>query len=153
MEIKTTIVEVHLFRETNNGIEFLLLKRAEHEIYPGIWQMVTGHIDQGEKAYEAAIRETFEESGLKPLKMWVVPNVNHFYSAVDDYISLIPVFAVLVGREDKVTMCEEHCEMKWVSPDEAKKLLAWPGQKQSVDIITEYFTQKLSLLNFTEIKL
>lgn len=153
MDIIKTFVEVHVFRETEQGIEFLLFQRAETEIYPGIWQMVTGHINDNEKAHETALREVIEETGCIPYKMWVVPNVNHFYSAEKDFISLIPVFAVQLKEPCEITLCEEHCQCKWVSPEEAKLLLAWPGQKRSVDIILEYYTKHIDLLNLTEIKL
>lgn len=153
MKIISSIVEVHLFREVKDGIEFLLFKRSANRIYPGIWQMVSGHIDPEEKAYETALRETIEESGVRPQKMWVVPNVNHFYSHENDSISYVPVFAALLRKDDKIVMSEEHCDLKWVSPEQAKLLLAWPGQKHSIDIITEYFTKNLNLLNFTELKI
>lgn len=153
MDIIKTFVEVHVFKETEEGLFFLLLKRAEKEHFPGIWQMVTGHIDDNEKAHETALREVIEETGCSPWKMWVVPNVNHFYSAEKDYISLIPVFAAQLKGDKDIIMCEEHCECRWVTAEEAKRLLAWPGQKKSVDIISEYFTKNISLLNLTEIKL
>jgi hypothetical protein len=61
--------------------------------------------------------------------------------------------AALLTGDSTVTICDEHCESKWVNPDEAKMLLAWPGQRRSVDIITEYFTKERSSWNFVEIKL
>ena len=44
MNIVSTMIEAHIFRESENGIEFLLLKRSEGQPYPGLWQMVTGKI-------------------------------------------------------------------------------------------------------------
>ena len=52
MNIILNLVEAHIFRETENGIEFLLLKRAADQIYPCVWQMVSGKIKEGEKAFE-----------------------------------------------------------------------------------------------------
>jgi len=69
------MIEAHIFCKKKNGIEFLLLKRNEKEIYPGLWQMVTGKIRKGEKAYKTALREIKEETGLKPKRFWVTPNV------------------------------------------------------------------------------
>lgn len=151
MEIISNMIEAHIFRKTDEGIEFLLLKRSEKEIYPGLWQMVSGSIEENEKAYEAALREIKEETGFIPEQMWVAPNVNQFYSHERDYISLLPVFAARVKTAADAVLCDEHCDCKWVSPEEAKKMLAWPGQRKSVDIIVEYFTHGISFLNFTEI--
>ncbi len=51
MNIISNLVEVHIFREADSGIEFLLLKRAEDQIYPTVWQMVSGKIKENEKAF------------------------------------------------------------------------------------------------------
>lgn len=152
-KIITNLIEVHVFRETESGIEFLLLKRAETEIYPGLWQMVSGKIKNGEKAFEAALREIKEETNLVPLRFWTAPNINSFYYPEGDYISMLPVFAALVENNSKVKISKEHTDYKWVKAEEAKKLLAWLGQRNSVDIISEYFSKEISFLNFVEIKL
>lgn len=154
MHLTTFLIEAHIFRQTDeNQVEFLLLKRSDGEIYSGIWQMVTGSIDKNEKAYQTALREIKEETNLSPKQFWVVPNVNSFYEPKKDYICMVPVFAALVDLDCQVTISNEHSEYKWVDVDEAKKLLAWRGQRNSVDIIFEYFTKEKSFLNFVEIKL
>lgn len=151
MQIASNMIEAHIFRKTDIGIEFLLLKRGDEEIYPGLWQMVTGKIHAGEKAYEAALREIKEETGFIPKKMWVAPNVNTFYSHEKNIMVLLPVFAALVENDIEAVICDEHSECKWLSPEEAKKILAWPGQRKSVDIITQYFTKEIGFLNCVEI--
>jgi dATP pyrophosphohydrolase len=152
MKIISNMIEAHIFRKKKNGIEFLLLKRGEKEIYGGLWQMVTGKIKKGEKAYRAALREIKEETGLKPKRFWVTPNINPFYSHEKNCISLLPVFAAEVEENAKILISKEHSEFGWFSPEKAKKMLAWPGQRKSVDVITHYFTKDISLWNFVEIK-
>ncbi len=153
MNIISNLVEVHIFRETENVIEFLLLKRAEDQIYPAVWQMVSGKIRESEKAFETSLRELKEETNLTPLKMWIAPKVNSFYSSQSDSICLIPVFAVQVKKDSKVIISNEHSEYKWVSSNEAKRLLAWDGQRKAVDLIEEYFLNEKSFLKFIEINL
>jgi dATP pyrophosphohydrolase len=153
MRIVSELIEAHIFRKSKKGIEFLLLKRSPETIYPEIWQMVTGKMNMGEPAYKAALREIKEETGLIPEKLWVAPNVNSFYDHIDDTISFLPVFAGKVSPDSKVVISEEHSEFRWASPANTKKLLAWPGQKKSIDIINEYFTKGSNLLKFIEIML
>ena len=152
MKIKSDLVELHVFKIENKELQFLLLKRSAQKIYPGLWQMVSGHINKTETAVETALRELKEETGLLPFRMWVAPNVNSFYSPEDDSITMIPVFAAQV-KSGNVLLSDEHTEFKWVNSDEAKKYLAWEGQRRSVDIIKEYFTNQMSFLKFTEIPL
>ncbi len=152
-KIITNLIEAHIFRETERGLQFLLLRRSETEIYPGLWQMVSGKIDEGEKAYEAALREIKEETNLVPKKFWTAPNINSFYYPEGDYISMLPVFAALVDKNSEVKISKEHTDYKWVEPEEAKRLLAWQGQRNSVEIISDYYANEINFLNFVEIKL
>ncbi|MFH0733718.1 MAG: NUDIX domain-containing protein [bacterium] len=153
MVITSSLVEAHIIKIVNNKIEYLLIKRSENEIFPNIWQMVTGTIDQNELAYKTAIREIKEETGLVAAKFWVVPKINSFYSYQTETICLIPVFVALVNPNSAVKLSAEHSEFCWLSKKEAKKRLAWPDQRKSVDIIDNYFTNNKSLLKFIEINI
>jgi dATP pyrophosphohydrolase len=151
MNIISNMIEAHIFREVENGIEFLLLKRSEEQAYPRLWQMVTGKIKDNEKAYETALREIKEETGLVPIQLWVVPTVNSFYEPKDEYICLLPVLAARVNSQ-KIKLSDEHTEYKWVKKEEAQKLLAWEGQRKAVQIIEDYFLNEKSFFHFVEIK-
>lgn len=68
-QIVTNYIELHICRRTDDGFEFLLLKRADDaKIYPGIWQMITGTIESHEHTKDTLLRELEEETGLKPEK-------------------------------------------------------------------------------------
>lgn len=153
MDFNNNMIEAHIFRETKNGIEFLLLKRSEKVIFPGLWQMVNGKIEKNEKAFETAVREIKEETGFVPLKLWTVPNMNFFYTPETDSVTVLPVFAALVENNIEVNLSEEHTDFKWLSASAAKEYLAWDGQKKSVDTIMTYFTQKREFFDLLEIKL
>ena len=153
MEIISKYVEVHVVRKINEKLEFLMLKRSREEIYGGLWQMVTGKIKKGEKAFESALREMKEETGLIPKKFWTAPNVNSFYSHEEDCVIILPVFIALVNETDKVIISKEHTEFKWANSGKAKSMLAWPGQRKSIDIIENYMMNESNFLKFVEIHL
>jgi dATP pyrophosphohydrolase len=153
MQIKNLMIEAHLFRKIENDIEFLLLKRNKKESYPGLWQMVTGIINDNETAVTAAIREIKEETKLIPQKVWVVPNVNSFYSPDDDSIYNIPVFAGLIEANENPILSDEHSDFMWASFERAVELLAWEGQRKSVRLIKHYFLHDIDFFSFTEISM
>jgi dihydroneopterin triphosphate diphosphatase len=154
MKVVAGLIEAHIFRISDSGIEFLLLKRAAGEKYPNIWQMVTGTVeDDGEKAFETAIREIKEETNLAPEKFWIVPKTNSFYSHEKDEICLVPVFAVQVNPEAIVKISTEHSEFKWLSKEEAIKHLSFPGQRESVEIIYNHLINQNDHIIFVEIPL
>lgn len=153
MDIKLNLVETHIVKKVGDNYKYLLLKRSPYEKYPNIWQMVTGSVKRGEKAYETAIRELKEETNFSPEKMFVVPTINSFYNEENDSIYLIPVFLAIVNPEQKVLLSSEHVEYRWESFEDAKAYLAWPGQRKSVDIIKKYLFDNDKSLNFIEINL
>lgn len=153
MNLKSSLIEAHIIRFIGNEIEFLLMKRNSNEKYPNVWQMVTGTIDGNEKAFETAIREIEEETSIRPKKLWIVPNINSFYSYEKNEICFVPVFVTQFEENVNIKISNEHSEFLWLKLEEAKKLLAWPGQRKSVDIIYNYFSGNDNSLKFIEIKL
>lgn len=153
MKISTNLIEAHIVKIVNNKVKYLLLQRSSNKVYPNIWQMVTGKPDKNEKAYETAVREIKEETNLFVKKLFIVPNVNSFYNSFDNSVNFVPVFLAIVHNYDEVKISTEHQDFKWVNRKEAKKLLAWPGQSKSVNIIHDYLTNKKDNLNFIEIHL
>ena len=75
-KILVRVIDAYVFRQTDEGLKFLLLKRAKTKMYEHLWQGVAGKMEGDEKAWEAAIRELMEESGFKPIRMFVADLVS-----------------------------------------------------------------------------
>jgi dATP pyrophosphohydrolase len=153
MKIIPKMTETHVYKIVKNKTKFLVLKRSESESYPGLWQMVTGSVMQGETAVDAAIRELKEETNLKPKKMWIVPNINSYYEPETNEILIIPVFLILVDENSSVMISDEHTKYKWLSGKKASNLFSWPGQKKSLEVINQFLNNSESRLKFVEIKI
>lgn len=130
--------------------EFLLLRRAEDQVYPGIWQCVTGKIQVGEKPYQTALRELTEETGAIAEKLWVVDQVNHYYESGEDRMNLIPVFGAIISSKN-VKLSKEHIQYKWCTNLEAEKLLLWDQQKSGLRKFYNLLTAGKDKLQFTEV--
>ena len=60
-KIKVRVIDCHIayYNDKKSDWEFLLLKRSKHianQRYPGIWQGVTGKIENSELPYKTALR-------------------------------------------------------------------------------------------------
>lgn len=133
------IVEVCVFRFENDRPRYLMLKRSPGErIYPNLWQFVTGSIVDGEKAHDAALRELREETDLVPDRFWVVPHAAMFYDPDYDAINISPLFAAQVQKGNEPKLSAEHCAYEWLSFDEARRRLVWPGQRIGLEVIEKY---------------
>ena len=130
-KIAVRVIDAYVFKNDQNGLKYLILKRAPEKIYGGVWQCVTGKIEKGEASWETAIRELKEETGLYPLQIFVADHVSKFYEAHEDRINLIPVFGIEV-LDTKIELSDEHTEYKWVDFDTALNTLVWKGQKEGL---------------------
>lgn len=138
-KIASRIVEICVFRFRRDKPEYLLLKRSpEEDLYPGLWQLVTGTMHDGERAADTALRELKEETGLQPVLFWVVPFVNTFYDHEYDAVNLSPMFAAQVDAVSEPVLSNEHRAYAWVGHAEARERLVWPGQRQGLDVAHEY---------------
>ena len=63
MEKEKFLSAVYLIIKNSNG-EILLQRRQGTKLWPGFLALPAGHIDEGENAYDAAIREAREELGI-----------------------------------------------------------------------------------------
>ncbi len=134
-----SLIEVCVFRFRGSSPEFLLLRRAVDEpVHPGIWQIITGTVHEGETALAAARRELQEETGLTPLHFWVVPHVTSFYDHRSDVVMMIPFFAAQTESALEPTLSGEHDHYTWLPFDEALRLLVWPGQRQGIEVVMQY---------------
>ena len=133
-QIKVRVVDCYVYRRTDDGILFLLMKRNLNKIYEHLWQGVAGKIEEGETSSDAAIRELKEETGLSPLNMFVADHVSKFYEVHGDRINLVPVFGIEVDSEI-INLSEEHISYKWVDINEALNTLVWNGQKKGIQTV------------------
>lgn len=147
-KIISNYIELHI---TFNN-KFLLMKRSEsNSIYPNLWQMITGRVEKNEKAFDTAIRELKEETGLCAGKVYIVPRVNTFYLHFIDSITMSPVFLAFVNSDD-VIISPEHSEYKWVTYEEAMELIHWESQKESLIIIREYMNDEKLFAKLVEVR-
>jgi 8-oxo-dGTP pyrophosphatase MutT (NUDIX family) len=151
-KVVSEIVEVCVFRRAPSGAEYLLLQRAANEeLYPNMWQIVTGTLQQGETALHGALRELSEETNLPVHRLWNVPYVSSFYVVMNDAVQLAPLFAAEVDSACEVKLSEEHQKYEWLSYREARERLVWPAQRQGLEVVHEYIVGGKEAASVTEI--
>ena len=150
--VKVRVVDTYVFRKIQNGYKFLMLKRAETKIYEHLWQGVAGKIEAGETAWQAAVRELKEETGLTPKRMFIADHVSTFYEENGDLINLVPVFGIETETK-RITLSSEHSEYKWMDFEDAERTLAWNGQKKGIRTVYEMLISNGDRMKWSGIKL
>lgn len=151
-KIKVKQVDSYIYRNTDAGPIYLMLKRSTGKHYEHLWQGVAGKIEKDETATQTVIRELEEETGKKPVKMFVADHIASFYDARKDRIQMVPIFGIEVENSE-VQLSEEHSEYKWVSFEEALILLTWKGQKEGLRTVHDEIRSGDDRTKWSEIKL
>lgn len=93
------------------------------------WSLPKGHIDEGEEKLEAAIREIYEESGIRELQyIKELPSYKRYKISLDggdDKSELKEIFMFLFKTNQmKLSPVDlDNPEARWVTPDEVSQYL------------------------------
>lgn len=141
MKYRTPVqVLVYPFKQSEDKIEFLLLKRTEER--GGFWQGVTGHTERGEKTIDVAKRKLLEETSFIP-KFILQTEYSYTLAVREEMKDQIPpditelteyVFIARIDQEDYPKIeTVEHVEWKWCSYEKALELLKWEENKKALE--------------------
>lgn len=136
-KVASNFVDVWVRRGAGEATEFLLLRRAAGRRLPGLWLPVMGHVEAGESAVAAAVREMREETGLAPRTLHQLDGVHAFFLAATDTVELTPVFSATVEAGASVTLSAEHDASEWLPFERARRTVPWPGQRRCLDELME----------------
>jgi bis(5'-nucleosidyl)-tetraphosphatase len=122
-----------IFRHTEEGTEFLLIYSERN----GIWGFPKGHIEKGETETDAALREIFEETGLKRLKFADTFREEDIYPAVSrreefrgsEITKHSIYFLCETGNEEIQTDDTEITDYRWLPYSEAAEILPFESLK------------------------
>lgn len=139
IKISSNAVIVYVLRRTDKGVEVLFLKRNKKDGLDNFWLHVAGKIEDGETAWQAALRELKEETGLVPQDFYTSNYCEQFYSASNDRLVILPMFVAFVDKKAQILLNEEHSEYKWFSLDEARKAVPFNNQKECLRVVEQNF--------------
>ena len=111
--------------------ENLLMVKVENLEGKRVWTFPKGHIEKGEKAPEAALREVEEETGYRCEILKPFDKVQYWFKREGQLINKTVTWFLMKPLEKTGTHdAEEVLETRWVSMDEAIKLAKYKSDKQ-----------------------
>ena len=107
---------IYLIIKNENG-EVLLQRRQGTKLWPGYLALPAGHSDEGENAYEAAIREAREELGIEIQVEDIVDTfvVNRKNNSLPPYYDVYFEISKYIG-DIKINEPEKCSELVWCNP-------------------------------------
>ncbi|MBA3788006.1 MAG: NUDIX domain-containing protein [Actinobacteria bacterium] len=110
------------------------------------WALPKGWIDAGESSSEAAIREAYEETGLHARLDRKLADVRYTYTRSDGtHVFKVVSFFLLRYRSGRIGaippgMEIEVAEARWLPLEEAPRILAYGGERQTAGKALEILT-------------
>lgn len=122
-----------VYRVGENGPEILLIKHKNG----GHWAFPKGHVEKKETESETALREIWEETGLKvELDMGFRKMVT--YSPKPNVMKDVVYFAGKAKQEDARPQPEEVLKVSWETPEEALELVTYATDREVLQEFLQY---------------
>ena len=141
LPIRANLVILCVLRAREGGHDVLLMKRTQ--TLAGEWGQVSGRIEEGEKAWQTALRELHEETGLRLDRLFTSDICETFYGATANAIYIAPVFVGYVSEPAEVVLNFEHSAFRWVPFDEAVEMVPYGGQRRALRQIEAEYSQRV----------
>jgi len=114
-----------VIRSPETGRYLLLRRSNDKDFSPGVWECVTGRVDQGEGYEDALQREVLEELGID-LRIEYLLGTTHFFrgspKAENELLGVI--YLCSANESAPICLSSEHSEYRWISADQAIGLLS-----------------------------
>jgi bis(5'-nucleosidyl)-tetraphosphatase len=115
-----------LFRATPRGLRFLLLDYGQHWDYP------KGHLEEGESAWRAAVRELREETGIRQVdRVGGFQRAMHyaFDSPRKGHVRKTVTYFLGRTRAETVRLSDEHEGFAWLPYEQALERLTYQNAR------------------------
>jgi 8-oxo-dGTP pyrophosphatase MutT (NUDIX family) len=138
--LRPDLVDCWIYRDGPTGREILLIRRAPGRILPGLWQCVSGSLEDGERVAVGALRELREETGFHGPDVeafYDLDLVNQFHEPSVDAVMTSAVFAVRVAPTAEPRLSHEHDDARWLAIADAHREVVWPGYRTAIERIRD----------------
>lgn len=123
---------VFIIRQQAARQQLLLARRAAGKYMGGTWQLISGGLEPNETAWQGALREMREETGLQPQEFYRLSTLTTFYRPDNDSLNTAPMFCAIVDETAEPTLNPEHTSFEWVDVHEAEARLMWPSDRAAL---------------------
>lgn len=120
---------VVIFRKEEDKLYYLILH------YPaGHYEFAKGHIEPGETAKDAALRETVEETTINDLEFLdFEEKISYYYSKDGKPIQKQVIFFLAQTQTKDVSTSFEHTGFEWLEYEKASKRVTYDNAKKILE--------------------
>lgn len=135
------MVSVVALRGAGEQTRMLIARRASAYLR-GVWSYIAGHVVEGETGWQTAKRELHEETGLVPKELYATSFCEQFYLTQSNSIEIVPAFVARIADDAVVHLNAEHSAYRWVTLDEAVRIVPFGSQRALLGYIEREFVAR-----------
>lgn len=128
-------------RDGNIDVKYLLLYHGR-----GYWNFPKGKLEQGERSYDAALREVAEETGIASRSLRVERNFKvsdkYIYQREGQKFFKIVIFFLAQATKPEIKLSYEHEGFSWFLHKDAQKLLKHRNIRIILKNANDYISRK-----------
>jgi 8-oxo-dGTP pyrophosphatase MutT (NUDIX family) len=114
-----------------------------------VWALPKGQIDEGERAPETAVREAWEETGVRPTLGQKLGDVRYVYTWEGERVFKVVSFFLLRASGGRIGQLPagmeiEIAEARWVPLDDAPSTLSYAGEREMAERARDALTDAFS---------
>ncbi|MBS3739992.1 NUDIX domain-containing protein [Candidatus Bipolaricaulota bacterium] len=130
--VKEVSAGIITLKKASGDRRYLLLRHENG----GHWSFPKGHLEEGETAKEAAVRELYEETRLEVFEFvnGFRREINYSYKREGRKVAKSVIyFLAFVPRDLEVNLSPEHLDFIWLPYREARKRLTYGNDQRLLD--------------------
>ena len=104
----------------------LLMGKRKGAHGEGTWSIPGGHLEFGETPEECAIRETYEETGVKVKDPYFLTITNDFHTKENKHYVTLFMIGTYEKGEPQIMEPDKFEEVKWITEEELPKNIFLP---------------------------
>jgi 8-oxo-dGTP pyrophosphatase MutT (NUDIX family) len=129
------------------GRWWVAVVRPRRDDAKAVWALPKGLIDRGERAAETAVRETFEETGLRTTLGEKLGDVRYVYTWAGERVFKVVSFFLLRAAGGRIGelppgMEVEVADVRWVPLEDAPAVLSYRGEREMTQRAAESLAQE-----------
>lgn len=129
--------------ENSSTGKILLLKRSDSKDFSaGIWEYITGRLNQFEEPQDGLRREIIEEAGIE---VKIIKPISIFHIFRGEKIAeneLVGIMYWCKTESEEIKISDEHSGYTWVTADEALKIIEKPSMREDIKAFIKERKQK-----------
>ena len=130
-----------IFRKDPKGTQYLLLHYpSDSKTKKEYWDFAKGHREAGETELATALREVFEETGLRNVR--IIPDfrevIHYYFKAEGKTVFKTVIFYLGETKEKTIRISSEHQGFLWLPFDGALKYLKFVNAKKILTKASEF---------------